>query len=287
MNLNYITLIRPKQWVKNIFVLAPLLFANQFLSLHAWKLALLATFVFCLAASAIYILNDLHDKEEDQYHPEKCKRPLAAGLIYPLHALRWFCVLALIALTLTLIYLPLTCFIVLICYGLVNILYTYFLKHFALLDVMGIAISFALRVLMGAYAITVPPSLWIILCTFVLALFLSLGKRRQDMDIEMYRYHRKSLRGYSIQLLDTLLIISATASLVFYALYTVETAEHSQHRALIYTTLFVIFGIFRYIWGLYQKVPQLSPEDFFFKDKPFLVNFMLWILTIILIFRYG
>lgn len=287
MNLNYITLIRPKQWVKNVFVLAPLLFANQFLSLLAWKQALLATFVFCIAASTIYILNDLHDRAEDQHHPEKCKRPLAAGLIHPFYAILWLFCLAVVSLSLTLIFLPIPCLLVLIFYWFVNIIYTYFLKHFPLLDVMGIAVSFALRVLMGAYAIPVPASLWIMLCTFVLALFLSLGKRRQDMEIEIYRYHRKSLRGYSVQLLDALLIITATSSLVFYALYTVETAERSQNSLFIYTTLFVIFGIFRYLWGLYQKTPQLSPEDFFFKDKPFLVNFMLWVLAIILIFMYG
>lgn len=283
--ITYLKLLRPKQWVKNVFVLAPLLFANQFKSIPAWWLALLATFVFCAAASAVYIFNDLHDREEDKHHPEKRKRPLALGLITPTKATIGMCFLA----TLSLIgvsFLPISCLYMLACYGLVNVIYTYTLKHFALLDVMGIAVSFVLRVLMGAYALQVTPSAWIMLCTFVLALFLSLGKRRQDFEIELYRYHRKSLRGYSIDLLDKLLVISATACLVFYALYTVETSEQSGHRMLVYTTLFVVFGLFRYLWGLYQGTPTLPPEDFFFKDKPFLANFVLWVLTIALIFSY-
>lgn len=284
--ISYLKLIRPKQWVKNIFVLAPLLFANQFGFISAWIHALLATFIFCMGASAVYILNDLHDEEEDKHHPEKRKRPLAAGLVTEAKATVELCFLAVIALT-SVLFLPTPCLFVLLGYWLINVLYTYFLKHLPLFDIISIALSFVLRVLMGAYAISVHSSAWIILCTFVLALFLALGKRRQDIEIDLYWHHRKGLQGYNILLLDKLLAISATSCLVFYSLYTVEAAKQKGHGMLIYTTIFVIFGLFRYLWGLYLKTPHLPAEDFFFKDKPFFINFLLWIITVTLIFTYG
>ena len=267
-----LTLLRPKQWVKNGFVLAPLLFTGQFVSMSATGKALFATFLFCLAASATYIVNDIHDIEHDRQHPKKSKeRPLAAGLISKTVAVAVLCVLYAILLYGWLAE-PRAVGII-FSYLLLNIAYTFILKHQPVIDIFTIATGFVLRVVAGAFALNLALSGWMLVTTLCLALYLAAVKRRQELK-QNGTESRKVLESYSVALVDRYAEMSATCALVFYSMFVM-----SARPQLVITVPLVLFGLFRYWYVVEVLDSGESPTDALLADWQLLLTVILWVLA--------
>lgn len=273
-----IRLLRPKQWIKNGFVFAPLFFSGQFTQTAAWQVTLLAVLLFFCISCFVYIINDIRDIEEDRRHPVKCKRPLAAGELKVIAALALAGLFAGVAIALSLT-LPVACAVIAMLYMASNLLYTYVLKRMAIVDIFYIAFCYVLRVLMGAYALAVAVSPWIVLTTFTLALFLGFGKRFHEIGIEGYAAHKPNLKHYSRDLLDRLVVISGGAALMSYAIYAAELAHSSGRVALVYTVGFVAFGLFRYLQSIYVYGQGGEPETVILRDRLQLANLAAWLLV--------
>jgi 4-hydroxybenzoate polyprenyltransferase len=281
--------MRPKQWPKNLFVLAPLVFGRQLHDRQALTEALLALVAFCLASSAVYLINDIKDREEDRRHPLKRLRPLAAGTLGVPAAVVATIVLAGGAIGLA-VGLGTVFTLLLAGYIVENILYTGGLKHVVILDVMCISFGFVLRVLAGAAATRIQVSSWLLLCTIFLSLFLAFSKRRHEITLlaEGATSQRRVLEQYSVAFLDQMINVVTASAVVSYALYAVapETVEkyHTQH--LVYTIPMVLFGIFRYLYLMYQQPGERNPTEAILGDPPFLINMVLWGLAVVLIVYY-
>jgi decaprenyl-phosphate phosphoribosyltransferase len=264
------TLIRPKQWIKNGFVLAPLLFTGEFLIFGAAKNALIAMALFCIASSAAYIVNDLKDIEADRRHPKKSlNRPLASGqvsifsasiLLIGLYAIliaAWFHFPKVIN--------------VIAAYLVINIAYSFVLKHQPVVDIFTIAIGFVLRVYCGATALNVPVSNWMFITTLCLALYLAALKRRQELS-QNGEEGRSVLKNYSVSLVDRYAEMSATGAMVFYSIFVT-----SAKPELVITVPFVLFGLFRYWYVVEELGGGESPTDALFADWQLLLCVVLWI----------
>jgi 4-hydroxybenzoate polyprenyltransferase len=278
----FIKLMRPTQWVKNLFVLSPIFFSYHFLNLDDWKNTFIAFVCFILSSSAVYVFNDIIDITEDRSHPRKKLRPLAAGKVSPVSA-GVFCVMLIIANFILALNLPFAAIITITIYLIMQLAYTLALKRQAIFDVLIIAAGFVLRVVMGGHSINVPISPWIILTTYLLALFLGFGKRYHELSIEGYGNKRKSLKRYNKPLLDRLIGISCVSALLSYAMYTVETARLLNKTEFVYTVVFVIFGLFRYLQVLYIDEKGGEPEKILLHDKIFLGNGIVWFIFTMLI----
>lgn len=265
-----VALMRPKQWIKNGFVLAPLMFSGSFLNLSAIQHALVAALLFCLASSATYIINDLHDIERDRKHPKKSKtRPLASGIVSPLQALALLVGL-IAAFGWGGLAVPKVA-LVIGGYMALNIAYTFVLKHQPLLDIFTIAISFVLRVYAGAMALGVLVSSWMFVTTLCLALYLASIKRRQEL-IQNGADGRKVLEKYSVALIDRYAEMSATGALVFYSMFVM-----SAKPQLVITVPLVLFGLFRYWYVVEQLEEGESPTDALLADWQLPITIVLWI----------
>ena len=283
--------LRPSQWTKNLFVLAPLVFGSRLGDRVAVGRALLALLAFCCAASAVYLVNDLRDREEDRRHPLKRLRPLASGALKVPAAVAAILVLIAAAAGLA------ACLgagfaVVLGAYLLLNLLYTLWLKHMVILDVMCIATFFVLRVLAGAEATGVLVSSWLFLCTTFLALFLAFSKRRHEITLlaEGAAGQRPVLDHYSPAFLDQMINVVTASSVVSYALYAVapETVAKFHTHRLVYTVPLVLFGIFRYLYLMYQHPEQRNPTEAILGDPPFLINLVLWGLAVVwIVYAHG
>lgn len=270
--------LRPRQWSKNFFVLAPLFFSLKFLDIESCSEALCAVLAFSAIASGIYCLNDIADRHEDRAHPRKRIRPIASGAL----SVRQGYMIAAASVTvgcLALTPLPLLCAFIMALYSAVQLCYTLRFKHVAIYDVTLIASGFVLRVLMGAYAIDVPVSAWIIVTTFFLALFLGFGKRYHELGIKGYDTARRSLERYNPLLLQTLITMCCVATLLSYSLYTIETARALKSTALVYTIIFVMLGLCRYLQLLYVDESGGEPERILLSDVPFIINGVMWLVT--------
>ena len=265
-----IKLMRPKQWVKNSFVLAPLLFSGQFTDLDNIPLVLFAVFLFCMASSATYIINDLHDKEHDRRHPKKSKaRPLATGIVSVPAAL----------ILLTCLYAVLVwgwfvapkVVVVIAIYLVLNLAYTFVLKHQPVIDIFTIAIGFVLRVYAGAMALDVPVSSWMFITTLCIALYLAAVKRRQELS-QSGTEGRKVLEKYSVSLVDRYAEMSATGALLFYSMFVM-----SAKPELVITVPLVLFGLFRYWFVVETLDGGESPTDALLTDWQLLLTVMLWV----------
>ncbi|MCL4839518.1 MAG: decaprenyl-phosphate phosphoribosyltransferase [Thermoanaerobaculia bacterium] len=270
--------LRPAQWTKNLFVLAPLLFARRLSDPQAVGAALLAFACFCAAASAVYLFNDLADRERDRSHPLKRHRPVASGRLAPAAATVAALLLATAAAA-GAVRLGARFGLLLGAYLTVNVLYTLALKRFVILDVMAIAAGFLLRVLAGAAAIAVAVSHWLLLCTGFLALFLGFSKRRHELLLTADAADgREVLAHYSPAFLDQMINVVTASTVVCYALYAVDaqTVAKFGSERLILTLPMVLFGIFRYLYLAYQVRDQRSPTEAILTDPPFLANLLLW-----------
>lgn len=271
-----IRLLRPSQWMKSAFVFAPLFFAGKFMHADAWKLTMTAALGFLAAAWIVYIINDLRDISEDRAHPVKKNRPLASGEISVSLAALMACVAAAVTLFM-LMWLPPGCTGIVLLYLAANLLYTLVLKHHAIFDVFFIAFFYVLRVLMGCFALDVAVSPWIILSTFLLALFLGVSKRRHEIGVEAYAGRKANLQAYSREFLDRLITISGCAAFMSYAIYAAEIEQRLQKSGMIYTVGFVAFGLFRYLQSVYVKGQGGEPEAVILRDPLQLVNLLLWL----------
>ncbi len=263
-------LLRPKQWIKNGFVLAPLVFSGEFHSSAAIVAALHATLLFCLASSSVYIVNDIRDVEQDRKHPKKAlTRPLAAGTVTVPMAVGLLVVLYL-GLAAGLLATPAIAAAI-VGYIALNYLYTFWLKHQPVLDIFTVAIGFVLRVYAGAYALSVPVSSWMFVTTLALALFLAAVKRRQELS-QGTADSRLVLAKYSVTLVDRYAEMSATGALVFYSMIVMSTRPE-----LVITVPLVLFGLFRY-WYVVDKLDGGdSPTDVLLTDWQMLCTVLLWI----------
>lgn len=274
----YASLLRIRQWVKNAFVLAGVFFSDQLFDASTAAHAVVATIAFCFLSSAVYALNDIVDREADAAHPEKRHRPLVVGSVTVREAI----ILIVVLLTLTGVILgtvgfPWQVSAFMGAYLGLNILYSLFLKHQSLVDVVIIASGFVLRLEAGVFAVNVPPSSWIVLCTGLLALFLALAKRRGDLVREAAN-RREALRGYSIVYIDQALAMMGSATVVVYALFTVsEYAEQRFGAPLLYLTTFpVVLGILRHLQITIVEGRYASPAEIVLKDRPTQVIVALW-----------
>jgi 4-hydroxybenzoate polyprenyltransferase len=276
--------MRPAQWAKNLFVLAPLVFGDLLLDKGAALRALLALLAFCCASSAVYLINDLRDREEDRRHPLKRWRPLAAGTLGVPAAVTAVAALIAAALALT-AWLGLPFAAILVVYLLLNVLYTLWFKHMVILDVMSISLGFVLRVEAGAQATGVEVSRWLFLCTTFLALFLAFSKRRHEITLLAgdAAGQRPVLDHYSPAFLDQMINVVTASSVVSYALYAVspETVQKYHTQDLVYTIPLVLYGIFRYLYLMYQRAGERNPTEAILRDPPFLINILLWGLAVL------
>ncbi len=278
MAAGYLSLLRIRQWVKNVFVLAPLVFSLRLFHLPSLLDALAAFAAFCLVASSVYILNDLADREQDRRHPRKRARPLASGRM-PIAGVSaaGAALLALAA------WVSASCGpgvrLALAGYFGLNVAYSLVLKRFVILDVMLIAFGFLLRVIAGAAAIDVPLSQWMLLNTFFLALFLGFCKRRKEIVLdEEYARHRSVLEHYSVPLLDHLLLVSVTLTIITYSLYVLDAraAPRPGTGAMAATIPLVVFGLFRYLYLVYRRERGEEPAEAILADPPLAADIGLW-----------
>lgn len=265
-----LALLRPREWSKNVFVLAPLVFAGAFNRIDALRHVGMAFVLFCVAASAVYVLNDLHDIAEDRAHPVKAKqRPLAAGELSPRRAIIVLAALY-VVLGLGARVFPQAGGIV-IGYVLLNVAHTYLLKQQPVVDIFSIAIGFVLRVYAGALAISVPLSSWMFVTTLCLALYLASIKRRQELNWAGGT-GRVVLQQYTAPLLDRFAQTAATGALIFYSLFVMSTRPQ-----LVVTIPFVLFGLFRYQWLVEVRNAGESPADVLLGDWQLMLTMLLWL----------
>ena len=273
--------LRIHQWIKNFFVFAPLLFGRLIADLPSLSSAAGAFFCFCLISSGVYLINDILDLERDRAHPIKSKRPLVQGEIEKSQVA--FSSVFLLAISLGLAYvLSLRLFAVGILYVLLNLGYSYRLKKVIIIDVIAIALGFELRVWAGAVAVNIVPSLWLQMCTLVLALFLGFCKRKKEL-VHAGGYgaqSREVLADYTPKLLDELIIISAGLAIICYGLYAITMPRDLSKISLIYTMPFVIYGIFRYLYLLNVKGEVEDTSRLLIKDLPSMFNLILWTLMV-------
>jgi 4-hydroxybenzoate polyprenyltransferase len=283
---NLLISLRPGQWTKNLFVFGALVFAHKLNDPTAVLKAAVAFGVFCALSGAVYLVNDVLDREQDKRHPLKANRPIASGALDPKTALVAALVVATAALavafTLGLPFFATAC-------AYLGLLWAYsaYFKHIVILDVLTIAAGFALRAVAGGAAIAVPVSHWLLVCTTLLALFLALSKRRHELVLLAGQAtdHRPTLDDYTPYLLDQMISVVTASTLIAYAFYTIspETTEKFGTTLLSLTIPFPLYGIFRYLYLVHRRDLGGSPAELLVNDRPLLVCVALWALSVILV----
>ena len=277
--------LRPRQWIKNGFVFMALLFDQKLFDWNLLARTTLAFILFCMVSSAVYIINDLADIEKDRQHPIKRRRALPSGQLQP-----WFAVLA--AAGIMLVCLPVSFWLdvyfgaIVLTYFVLMLAYSFWLKNVVIVDVMVVAVGFVLRVAAGvvvAEAARFSP--WLYVCTIFLALFLAIGRRRHELSLlaEDANSHRKILEEYTIGFLDEMNHVVSTGALIAYSLYTFSATNLPGNHAMMLTIPFVIYGLFRYQYLVHVKGEGGAPEMLLYTDRPFLLDLILWGVTVVLI----
>ncbi len=273
-----LSLLRPPQWIKNGFVLAPLFFTPQAVSSHTATRVLLGMLCFCLISSCVYIVNDLSDREADRSHPGKCRRPLVTGAVSTAEALVLLALLCGVGFA-GAVSLSGAFALVLALYFSINLAYSFGLKHRPIIDLLAISAGFVLRVDAGARLIHVQPSEWIMICTGFLALFLAIAKRRDDLVKDVGTGHRPSLKGYNTRYLDVAATVVLGALLVSYAIYTTDNDVMARlgSERLYLTVPFVLAGILRYLQIALVEERSGSPTTIVLTDRFMIVTILGWI----------
>jgi 4-hydroxybenzoate polyprenyltransferase len=281
--------LRPGQWTKNLFVFAALVFARKMFNLPFLLRTLGAFAVFCVLSGSLYIVNDVLDFKEDRVHPKKSRRPIASGRIGRSRALAVAVFLGAASLFSAYLLSP-NFFIACAGYLILQLAYSMKLKHIVILDAFLVASGFVIRVVAGGLVIDVPLSSWLLICSTLLALFIALSKRRHELVLleENASNHRPILKEYSAHLLDQMISVVTASTVIAYCLYTVseDTLRKFGTSNLIYTTPFVLYGIFRYLYLVHQKSKGGSPEELLLQDRPLLIAVFLWIATAISILYF-
>lgn len=287
---NYIRLMRLEQWIKNLIIFAGILFSKKFLHLDSLLRSLSAFAIFSILASCQYVINDYLDRKEDAIHPEKKYRPLASGAIEPEIALSITAILFPMIIVIAYILQPAFFFICLFYFGF-NLLYSKFLKHLVILDVMSISLGFILRAVSGAIVVGVEFSNWLLLCTFMLSLFWGFSKRRGELSLlsTTAGNHRKILDEYSPAFLDLMMAIVATLTIMSYTMYTVSPATITNLNTdkLFYTIPLVVYAIFRSLYIIYIKNMGHSPTRAILTDISVLISGLIWTIMIIILMYLG
>jgi 4-hydroxybenzoate polyprenyltransferase len=277
-----IRVLRPKQWIKNGFVAAPLFFTPDRVNATSIMDVFTGFAVFCMVASAVYCLNDLRDAEADRNHPVKKDRPIASGAISPATAMVLMALLLAGGAALSVVQVPMILWVI-VAYFTTNIAYTLYLKHIAILDVLIVAFGFVLRVEAGALIIDATPSAWILIVTGLLALFIALAKRRDDIVRNLDAEHRKSLDGYTLPFVDGSLMAVLSTLLVSYLIFTTDQAVMTRLNSeqLYFTGPFVIAGVLRYLQLTVVYERSGSPTDLVYRDSGLQISVVGWLATFI------
>lgn len=278
--------MRPRQWMKNVLIFVPLVFDQQLDNVVAFLTTLAGFALLCLVASAVYLINDLTDLEADRRHPEKRKRPLASGELPVPVAILAIAILLLSALPLAYSLSP-GFAVVLLTYLLLNLAYSRWLKHIAIIDVLVLASFYLLRVVAGLTLIQVARfSPWLYVVTTLGALYIGFGKRRAEISLlaDEASNHRRVLDGYTIPLLDQFITIVSATTIVAYSLYTFSAPNLPENHAMMLTIPFAIYGIFRYLYIVQTKQGGGAPEEELLADRPLQLAIFLWGVTVLVIF---
>lgn len=279
----YVKLLRPKDWAKNLFLFIPLFFAGEIWDLSKISAVFLGLLAFSMIASSIYIINDYRDIEDDRKHPVKSKRPLASGAVSKQAALVICAILLVAGFTLAWFIRDKFLFVLGI-YFLLNLGYSLGLKNIPILDIMILAAGFVLRIKAGSVIALIPLSEWIIIMVFLLAVFMAIGKRRDDVLIKLNSGAdmRKSIKGYNLELLNVLLALVCAVIIVAYFMYTMSPEVNARYgHRLYYTCLFVLAGIMRYLQIIYVLADSGSPTKILYKDRFIQITLLLWIASYI------
>ena len=271
--------MRPKQWYKNLVLFIGLIFSLNFLNLGAWINVIAAFIIFCVLSGSIYILNDIIDIENDRNHPSKQLRPLTSGRMKISHGL--FLALSFIILSLAASYfINLSFFMITIAFFILILIYSLFLKKFLIVDIIVISSGFVLRAIAGCLAISVVVSPWLIICTFLIALFLALGKRRHELIVmgDEAENHRKILGDYSPEMLEQMINITTSILVMSYSLYTF----FSNNIYMMLTIPFAFYGLFRYLYLVHSHNMGGEPE-MIFKDRGMVLCIILWVIIVLII----
>jgi 4-hydroxybenzoate polyprenyltransferase len=279
--------MRPKQWPKNVFVFTALAFAEK---LFEWQLlarTIIAFILFCLVSSCVYLINDLADMEKDRRHPTKSKRPLASGQLKPSAAVAASVLIPLVTIPLSFL-LDLYFGFTILAYLLTMIAYSFVLKNVIILDVLTVAAGYVLRAVAGALVISVPISPWLYVCTTLVALFIGFSRRRHELILlaENANEHRASLSEYSLPLLDQMIAVVTSATVIAYSLYTFSAPNLPPNHAMMLTIPFVLYGIFRYLYLIHVENKGGTPEEIFLSDLPMMIALGLWALAVIAILYF-
>jgi 4-hydroxybenzoate polyprenyltransferase len=278
--------MRPRQWMKNVLIFTPLVFDQQLNNFPALVRTTAGFVLFCLAAGAVYIINDLIDLEADRKHPDKKFRPLAAGLLSPRAAQLVAGLIIVGALPLAFL-LSFWFAFILLTYLFLNLMYSNWLKHIPLIDVFILASFYVIRVVGGVTLIHVSRfSPWLYVVTTLLALYIGFGKRRAELALlaDGANSHRKVLEGYTIPLLDQFITIVSATTIVAYSLYTFSATNLPDNHAMMLTIPFAIYGIFRYLYLVQMRQSGGAPEEVLLSDRPLQVTLLLWGLAVLGIF---
>ncbi len=281
--------MRPKQWVKNLLVFAALIFSENLFDLTKLLQTFAGFVAFCLVSGAVYIINDIFDRENDRSHPKKRLRPIASGAL----SLPFAWLGAMVAVILGIgggFGLDFKFGLLILFYFVMQLMYSLFLKKIVVLDVMIVAAGFALRAISGTFIVHVQISPWLFVCAILLALFLALAKRRHELlfleggGIS----HRSVLGKYSETLLDQMIAVATSATVVTYCLYTIapETVHKFGTHNLILTVPFVLYGIYRYLYLVYRKEEGGAPERVLFTDVPLIIDILLWLISVVIILYF-
>jgi decaprenyl-phosphate phosphoribosyltransferase len=278
-------LLRPGQYIKNVLVFAPLFFSFSYSDRSMVVLSIEAFICFCIAASGVYIINDIKDRDEDRQHPEKKLRPLASGAVSLKTAYAVMPVLLCASLALSFA-VSTALFYILCLYLIINLLYSYKLKHVAILDIVTLSFGFLLRVAAGGAVTGIHISMWLVIMTFLLAVFLGIAKRREDIRLsERGLQTRRNIGQYNLEFVNATMVLMAGVIIVSYILYTIspEIQEHFRTHSLYITSLFVIVGILRYMQIVFVENGNTNPTDVLYRDRFLQVVIILWVLSFVIL----
>jgi 4-hydroxybenzoate polyprenyltransferase len=285
-----LNLLRPTQWLKNIFLFAPLIFSKHLFEAIYLRRETCAFVGFCLISSIVYVINDIADREADKLHPIKRNRALASGLLRAHEVVVIICILLLLVISLV-PYLDVRFWYTIALYGFLNLAYSFWLKQVVIVDVFVIAAGFMLRVLAGVFAIEVVISSWLVLCTLFISVFLAVSKRRGELMLSTAAdsfASRPVLKHYDVGFMDQIMTVAASGMAISYALYTVadRTVTIFGTENLLFTTVFVLFGIFRYIFLMRERKTDDNPMHLLLSDMPLVTNILLWFSACVFIIYY-
>jgi len=287
MLINLLKTMRPKQWPKNVFIFTALVFVEELFTPVPLLRTIAAFILFCFLSSAVYLINDVVDIEKDRQHPTKRLRPLPSGQLKPSVAIAAGVLIPLVTLPLSFL-LDFDFGLVALAYFLIMVAYSFVLKNCVILDVMTVAAGFVLRAVAGAVVISVPISPWLYVCTTLLALFIAISRRRHELILlaENANGHRASLSEYNLPLLDQMIAVVTSATIIAYSFYTFSAPNLPKNHAMMLTIPFVIYGLFRYLYLIHVRGEGGIPEEIFLSDLPMIIALGLWSLAVIAILYF-